>query len=353
MTSQVNRLQLSSGNKAMTSCLNCKSQSVKKLSLIEGYKKGTFFDIFSCKNCGVNYASPLKIDKYIYDSIYKNVEAVPGYSRYYKLSESILNEKDPLDFISKSEDCYYAVIEYLKKDIKNKKKVKIIEIGCGQGYLTYSLKSSGFNITGIDISQEAVRIAKKKYGENYYCGTLESYIKKTKEKPAYIICTELIEHLEKPYNFVKNMLGSMNKNGKLIVTTPNKIERNKSIWDTDLPSVHLWWFTRKSMTKIAERINCKITFFNFTNYFKQNSIYKDHFLNFSASKLRTPTFDENYKLIKSLPRKNIIFYFKKHLNHLNPINIYKKIYGGYFKYLKKEIRNDSESTTLCVSFQKR
>ena len=337
----------------MMSCSNCKSQSARNLGLIEGYKKGSFFDIFSCTNCGVNYASPLKIDNYIYNSIYKNVERVPGYSRYYKLSESILTEKDPLDFISKSEDCYYAVIEYLKKDIKNIKKVKIIEIGCGQGYLTYALKSAGFNITGIDISQEAIILAKKKYGSNYYCGNLESFIKKTKEKPGYIICTELIEHLENPIHFVKNMLSLVSKGGKLIVTTPNKIDRNKSIWDTDLPPVHLWWFTRKSITKIAERVNCKIAFFNFTNYFQQKLIYKDHFLNFSASQLRTPTFDENYKLIKSLPKKNIIFYFKKHLHHLNPINIYKKIYGSYFRYFKKEIRNDNESRTLCVIFQRR
>ena len=337
----------------MTSCLICKSQSIKKLDLIEGYKKNSFFDIFSCGNCGVHFASPLKIDNHIYDAIYKNVERVPGYSRYYKLSKSILKEENPIDFISKSEDCYYAVIKYLKKEVKNRKDVKIIEIGCGQGYLTYALKSAGFNITGIDISQEAINIAKKKYGDNYYCGNLESFIKKTKEKPAYIVCTELIEHLEQPLNFVKNILDLMGKDGKLIITTPNKIDRNKSIWDTDLPPVHLWWFTRKSMVKMAEQINCKINFFNFTKFFKKNLTLKDHFLNFSASKLRTPTFNENYELIKFIPKKNIVFYFKKHINHLNPINTYKKIYSAYFKYLKKEIRNDSESTTLCVIFQKK
>jgi 2-polyprenyl-3-methyl-5-hydroxy-6-metoxy-1,4-benzoquinol methylase len=353
MTFQANHLQLSSGNKAMMSCSNCKSQSARNLGLIEGYKKGSFFDIFSCTNCGVNYASPLKIDNYIYNSIYKNVERVPGYSRYYKLSESILTEKDPLDFISKSEDCYYAVIEYLKKDIKNNKKVKIIEIGCGQGYLTYALKSAGFNITGIDISQEAIILAKKKYGGNYYCGNLESFIKKTKGKPGYIICTELIEHLENPIHFVKNMLSLVSKGGKLIVTTPNKIDRNKSIWDTDLPPVHLWWFTRKSMVKMAEKIGCKIDFFNFTDYFKNNSVLKDYFLNFAPNKLRTPTFSENYALIKALPKKDIIFYLQKYINHIKPINIYKKIYRFYFKNLKKEIRNDNESTTLCVIFQKR
>lgn len=334
-------------------CPICKSGSTRKLNIIEGYKKGSFFDIFSCINCDVNYAYPLKIDKQIYNAIYKNVERVPGYSRYHKLSDSILSEKNPLDFISKHEDAYYGVIEYLKNNIKDRKKVKIIEIGCGQGYLTYALKTAGFNITGIDISQEAISLAKNKYGDNYYCGNLKSYMKKTKEKPSYVVCTELIEHLEHPSDFIIDILASMSKDGKLIVTTPNKINRNKSIWDTDLPPVHLWWFTRKSMLKMAERINCKIDFFDFTNYFKSKLIYKDHYLNFSASKLRTSTFNEKYELIKAVPQKNIVFYFKKHLKHLSPINIFKKIYGGYFKYFKKEIRSDSDSTTLCVIFQKR
>ena len=53
-----------------------------------------------------------------------------------------------------------------------------MEVGCGLGYLTYALDKSQFNVTGIDISNKAIELAIKRFGNLYFNDTLESYLSK-------------------------------------------------------------------------------------------------------------------------------------------------------------------------------
>tara|TARA_Y100000739_G_C20609646_1_gene467771 strand:- start:342 stop:1328 length:987 start_codon:yes stop_codon:yes gene_type:complete len=71
-------------------------------------------------------------------------------------------------------------LKYIKKYIKKPfHEISILEIGCGPGYMSLELARSGLNVTGIDISQECIKIAneysekdpfKEKRGNlNYFC----------------------------------------------------------------------------------------------------------------------------------------------------------------------------------------
>ncbi|MBV9027219.1 MAG: hypothetical protein JO311_01265, partial [Candidatus Eremiobacteraeota bacterium] len=51
------------------------------------------------------------------------------------------------------------------------------------------------------------------------------------------------------------------------LTTPNRTYYGYDRpWSTDLPPVHLWWFSEESLRKIAERIGCRAEFVDFTEY---------------------------------------------------------------------------------------
>lgn len=72
------------------------------------------------------------------------------------------------------------LIEVCKKNFN--KDTKIIDIGCGCGFLNYVLKNEteieGSNYTGVDYSENAIKIAKENFPGNFYA---KSYNELTKD----------------------------------------------------------------------------------------------------------------------------------------------------------------------------
>ncbi|MDR3000893.1 MAG: methyltransferase domain-containing protein, partial [Fibromonadaceae bacterium] len=88
-----------------------------------------------------------------------------------------------------------------------------------------------------------------------------------KEEYDRIILTQVIEHVENPIEWIKALLTMLKKGGKIIVTTENKtIYPKNTIWQTDLPPVHSWWFSEKSFEYIANKLNVSINFVDFSDY---------------------------------------------------------------------------------------
>ena len=54
---------------------------------------------------------------------------------------------------------------FKKKDFKNKSRINILEIGCGVGNNLTFLAQEGFNVSGIDFSVSAIKIAKKRFNQ--------------------------------------------------------------------------------------------------------------------------------------------------------------------------------------------
>ena len=156
------------------------------------------------------------------------------------------------------------------KNFPKKENISILEIGSGLGYLTYSLNRSGYKTTGLDISQDAVTQAKEKYGDHYESGDLFVLAENRKKQYNCVVMTEIIEHVEDPKSFIKAALSLLKDGGKLIVTTPNKSDAPKdTIWQSDIPPVHLWFLAEESMLHIAKEMKKECKFVDFTEYNKK------------------------------------------------------------------------------------
>ena len=280
-------------------CVICNAGTLKALGEIVGYQAGRTFLVFECAICKTGVVDPCQSDDKLYDAIYRNVATVPGYSRYHYLAEELLLTSEPLDTISRVEDSYYAVIKTLAERVRDKARTKICEVGCGQGYLTYSLVKSGYDCTGIDIAAKAVDLARKRYGNYYFCGTISDFGAHC-AKPDIVIATELIEHLEDPVQFLRSMMDTLGETGVVILTTPHKPGRNQEIWDTELPPVHLWWFTKSGMTAMAKQIGCRIDFVDLTNFYDANPDY--YRLSDRPCEDREPVFNDQYEIINPASR---------------------------------------------------
>jgi SAM-dependent methyltransferase len=256
--------------KGTVTCGICRSPARETVGSFEGFKAGQFFDLYECQACRTAFCYPLEVDPEIYKEIYLHGETMPGYNRYHAYFRAVKNEESPLEFLAKQEDCYWFIDNYLRNHV-DKQQAKLLEVGSGLGYLTYSLDKSGYNIQGVELSSVAVEEATKQFGNLYRCEDA-LMLADDGERFDVILLTEVIEHLIQPATFVRQLGKLLNPGGCILVTTPNKdwAPNKLSPWGTDLPPVHLWWFTKEGFNKIAEAADLSVSFYSFRDWHKWN-----------------------------------------------------------------------------------
>jgi len=94
---------------------------------------------------------------------------------------------------------------------------RILDMGAGEGALSYALKRLGFEVYACDIVNKL-----KVGGIPYTHWDLNSREKPYDEKFFdYIACIEVLEHLENPSRLVRQIKRILKPSGKLILSTPN------------------------------------------------------------------------------------------------------------------------------------
>jgi 2-polyprenyl-3-methyl-5-hydroxy-6-metoxy-1,4-benzoquinol methylase len=266
-----------------------------------GYQDPVRYDIRYCAHCDTSFAHPLEVDDKVYDLIYSNIREVPGYKRYYEYALDILNQPEPLKHLAEQEDVYWSIRNFLES-YRIGKESAILEVGCGFGYLTYSIASAGYNITGLDISQEAIQNATARYGNHYVCADLYRYVQDHKKQYDVVVLTELIEHIPDVLGFLTAIDSLVKDDGYIVLTTRNKTAyREEILWETELPPIHLWWFSRTSVALMARSLGREAVFTDFTEYNKLNP-FRQYPIP-AGVPTKEAIFTADGRLVSSLPRQ--------------------------------------------------
>lgn len=151
----------------------------------------------------------------------------------------------------------------------------ILDIGCATGGL-FELVNKSNKYNGIDISKDAIETAKKSYKKGNFevLDINKQYIKKYYDTNLIFIL-DVIEHLTN-FNFLIDLFNNLNKNSKVIITTPNSnsIERLlfKGNASVEHDPTHTIVFTPYTLDFFLKRCGLKKIFlgtpYNF--YFKAN-----------------------------------------------------------------------------------
>ena len=331
-------------NNHQTVCRLCGKEAHLVEEFCQGYIKDDFYKIYFCKDCNTSFVYNYGDVGNIYNLIYKYAEKVPLYDRYYRYSNDIKNKEKPLDFLASSEEAYWMVKDALSKSEKPKNETFIIEAGSGLGYLTYALNTEGYKALGIDISQDAVEKAIKKFGSNYLCANIYEYAKKHQNQYDIVVLTEVIEHIEEPIEFLRSLCLMLKQGGRIILTTPNKtIYPVNVLWATDSPPVHLWWFSETSMRYIGNTLGMNTVFTDFTDYYKKSG--KSPFISLKWGRVK-PVFNSNGELITEIQKTNPI---KTILKKISPL-VYAVRRIKYGRYIFK---CGISCYTLGVIFEKK
>jgi 2-polyprenyl-3-methyl-5-hydroxy-6-metoxy-1,4-benzoquinol methylase len=148
---------------------------------------------------------------------------------------------------------------------------RLLDVGCGLGYLVKVALDYGFDAYGLDISPKAVYHARELVGDRrIYLGTLENMHVKEGELNL-ITAMNVIEHMENPSAFVQMCHRILSQGGILLMETPtsdgllhqmNKraydISQGKVVWPSIGPRGHKYLFNARSMTLLLQRQGFKV-----------------------------------------------------------------------------------------------
>ena len=122
-----------------------------------------------------------------------------------------------------------VISKYKKQDKKYRlDKLECLDIGCGGGLLSERIARLGASVTGIDITENSIEIAKihafnSGLNINYIKTDISSFIKINSPKQFdLIIASEVVEHLDNRNLFFKEISKLLKNEGILIMTTINK-----------------------------------------------------------------------------------------------------------------------------------
>ena len=231
-----------------------------------GYASPWRFDVHECPSCDTRFAWPLRCDGAVYEQIYRDAARIPGYDRYQRLQRLALGSPHALADLAALEDVYWGVAEALRRVVKPG--ARVLEVGSGLGYLTHAMRQAGLDAEGVDLSEVAVWSATKNFGAHFRAATVDALADEAGSFDC-VVATELLEHLEQPQQFVDHAMRLLRPGGHLILTTPNKdIYPTHWAWHTDPAPVHLWWFSRSSLRRLAWAAGATVTFVDFTPFYR-------------------------------------------------------------------------------------
>ena len=139
---------------------------------------------------------------------------------------------------------------------------KVLELGCGKGYVSERLKQNGCRVTGIEISGDNAKQARR-HCEKVIVGNVETMKMPFRQNTFdAILSGDVLEHLHEPKAALEKVMPFLKDDGVIIVSLPNianwKIRLKLLLGKFDyadwgiMDRTHLRFFTRKTARKLLE-----------------------------------------------------------------------------------------------------
>ena len=190
---------------------------------------------YECPNCDVHWWEPLKIIPEFYES-----EAEALYIALHEIVGTRLGEN------------HRAFFKYFPSNVRG----KLLDVGCGDGRFLRYAKEQGFEVWGIDFDKKSVENVKRNLGfDTVFAMSLEEFYEYAKEKNLkfdVITFFEVLEHQDKPREFLEMVKRLLKEGGYIAGSVPNRESMFIELLrfnHGDYPPNHFLRFSKSSLEK--------------------------------------------------------------------------------------------------------
>jgi 2-polyprenyl-3-methyl-5-hydroxy-6-metoxy-1,4-benzoquinol methylase len=181
------------------------------------------------------------------------------YDRVYDLEAYQVQQVQGLE---RSQDraafAHYATYRPFFRQVSPAEGNTLVDVGCGVGRFCHAAHARGWDVTGIDISEQAIETARRFASFPLYVMSLDDLVAKG-ERFDVVTAFEVLEHLDDPLGFARLAKRALEPGGRFFATVPN--------WDCDvvqnaertdwLPPIHLSFFTQPALQRLAQEAGFK------------------------------------------------------------------------------------------------
>jgi len=118
-------------------------------------------------------------------------------------------------------------IEYIEQQCQGLNAKKVLDIGCGGGILAEAMAAKGADVTGIDMAEQSLDVARIHLLESglkvdYQQVTAEHFAEQHPHQFDVITCLEMLEHVPDPGSIIHAAALALKPGGTLVFSTLNR-----------------------------------------------------------------------------------------------------------------------------------
>jgi 2-polyprenyl-3-methyl-5-hydroxy-6-metoxy-1,4-benzoquinol methylase len=242
---------------SMRKCKLCDSLKKKVIYSVDG------FNVVECAGCGV-----------VFLDLHKNINVSNLYSSNYFLERQEYYLKNSI--VDPIHGCENPSIRDFREGLKiletYKPSGKLLDVGCAMGIFLAMARERGWEVSGVDISDYAIRFAMERFGIDCFAG----YLKDANLPDRYfdvITLWDVLEHFENPLEELKEVKRILTDDGIILFDTPNidSLMRLFAHWTYKITGgllkypvkklyhqFHLYYFSPKTLRMLLDKAGFEI-----------------------------------------------------------------------------------------------